>query len=422
MFDLLATIFQGAGQPRSSVFEVHPGQLSRWLEELWGSGPGTIAYPPPIGGVGTLALGSPNIVNAMGQPPAGPGSFGGPSGINAADASQFTALPGPMPPTPFWHHLSYAYLIENTGVVEILAEVVRRAAYGESLEIVGNTAVQWLRATEDLFFSDPPLFSIGGTSSQMRPETRIVRRNAYWRMFGMDLSHPIPALWQTPAFGNQPWKQNTGNGVNATFREKWAELLRQVWLGYENRANGIGPNATDDAYLLLLCDSLRDMLTMRRRGGFLAREEFSAVANASWFELTLSENTPIVLALKAQATSPADRLALIAQRLGMTPAPRSRELFQLAGLMSLVLRWIESGAFTSATVATLYLPGTIATTMNQIVDLWQSATGERVKDRIVSTVPLNAQQQASAQPIRVPGSEPLGAPVAAGMNGAGGRK
>ena len=185
-----------------------------------------------------------------------------------------------------------------------------------------------------------------------------MRRNAYWRMFGMDLSHPIAPRWT--AIGNgQPWKQDAGNGVNTTFREKWAELLRQVWLGYENRNNGIGPNATDDAFLQLICDSLRDMLNMRRRGGFLAREEFASVAVMSWFELTLSADTPIVAALNCNAASPADRLIKIAQRVGMAPAPRARELFDLAASMSFVLRLIEANAFAGAgTAALFYTPVT----------------------------------------------------------------
>jgi hypothetical protein len=439
MFNLLANVFAAAAQPRANVLQLNAGQLSRWLEELWASGPALVM--PPVGPGIPPFLGAAGIIQALEQPPAGPIGYGGPSGINVANTADYTGLPGPMPPTPVWHHLAYAYLIENTGVIEIFAEVLRRAVYGETLEIEGNTAIQWLRATEDLFFADPPLFSIVGTSSQMRPEMRVVRRNAYWRMFGMDLAHPIPPLWQLSTMGAQPWKQHTGNGVNTSFREKWAEFLRQVWLGYENRNNGIGPNATDDAYLQLLADSLRDMMNMRRRAGFLAREEFSAVAVTSWFDLTLSEDTPIIVALNAQATSPADRLAIVANRLGMAPAPRSRELFELAELMSVVLRVIEAGGLGAGNVGALYLAGPFSQTMNRIIDLWQSATGERVKDRPAGTV-----MGATAQPLRAPGAQPLkpsttrpavtpspapiGAhatqpmprPVAAGTNGHGGSR
>ena len=59
---------------------------------------------------------------------------------------------------------------------------------------------------------------------------------------------------------------------------------------------------------------------MRRRGGLLAREEFVYVTMLSWFHLTLETDTPDRPDLKADATSPADRLAKIAQRVGMQPA------------------------------------------------------------------------------------------------------
>jgi hypothetical protein len=82
-----------------------------------------------------------------------------------------------------------------------------------------------------VFFREPSLFSVTSVTSQLRPEAR-VRRNAYWRMFGMDLSHPIGGRG-TAAGGAQEWKQHALGVVNSTFREKWAELLRQTWLGYE---------------------------------------------------------------------------------------------------------------------------------------------------------------------------------------------
>ena len=156
----------------------------------------------------------------------------------------------------------------------------------------------------------PPCSRSARSPATSAPTSAPSRRNAYWRMFGIDLSHDIPPRWGGRA-GTAGWKADVGAGVNTSFREKWSELLRQVWLGYENRKNSSGANATDDAYLLLLCDSLRDMLNMRRRGAALAREEFKAVAVMSWFDETLQFNTPIVQTLKATATSPADRLALV---------------------------------------------------------------------------------------------------------------
>jgi hypothetical protein len=298
--------------------------------------------------------------------------------------------------------------------VEIFTEVLRRAAHGETLEVDSLEAVRWLRTTEDLFFRDAPLFASGIVTSQLRPEARTVRRNAYWRMFGMDLAHPLGVA---AAGGHNDWKQHTGSGVNTSFRTQWAELLRQIWLGIENRNNQVGANATDDAYLRLLVDSLRDMMNMRRRAGALAREEFASVALLSWLELTLQSNTPIVASLNAQASSPADRLTIIAHRVGMKPAPRSRELFELAELMSLMLRLIELGAFSSAAnVELFYNPTTsVYRTVNRIIDLWQSATNERVKERPVGNV-----VQGPAQPVRIPGPQPIPAPRLSAVTGTGG--
>ena len=318
-----------------------------------------------------------------------------PSGINPADVGTFNGavFSGTVPLV--WDHLSYAYLIECTGVFEVMAEVVRRFAVGETLNTLSADGTRWVRATEELFYREPPLFAISGIASEARPDLRVTRRNNYWRMFGMEPPHPVPGRWRRYGYVEQGWRADTGEGVNAGFREKWTELLRQVWLGFENARNGIGPNATDREYVAFLCQSLRDMMTMRRRGGQLAREEFVHVTTMSWFHLTLETDTPIVVDLKAEATNPADRLAKIAARVGMSPAARAYELFELADLMSSMLRAIELGLFDRGEDAeTLYLPIVgnegLVRDMNRIIDLWQSATGDRVKDR-------------PAQPVRVPG-------------------
>jgi hypothetical protein len=412
MFHNLATQIQNAGADRNNVFLIHPYQLSRWLDEAWAAP----ALLPPIVGVpgGPPMLGSNQIVPAYDLPPDGSPAASGFSGVSTVNPAAFTGGVGPVGGGlgMIWHHLVYAYLIENTGAVEIFAEVVRRLVQGETLEAPSVQALQWARATEELFFRDAPTFSIMSSSSQLRPDARSNRRNAYWRMLGMDLSHSIPPRWSGP-LPDQSWKADTGNGVNTSFREKWSELLRQVWLGYENRRNFIGANATDATFVQLLCESLSDMLNMRRRNGMLAREEFTAVALASWFQLTLDSDTPIVVSLNAQATSPADRLTKVAQRVGMSPAPRSRELFDLAVPMSTILRTIETGFFNNPATAELLYAGPavnpIRDDMNNIIDLWQSATGERVKDRTLIGV------QSSAQPLRVP--PPQAIPVGAGANG-----
>lgn len=398
MFRQLAQSFT----PQERILEVPPEQLSRWLEQAWASA----SQIPPIPGFGpaTPDLDNPGIVVALGAPSA---------------TAAFPALPvalGPLPGvTLTWHHLMYAYIIENTGAYEVFWEVLRRLISGDTLGRLNTASQQWARTTEELFFRDPPHFSTNTPWSFLRPDYRVARRNAYWRMFGMDLSHPLPG-----APGEQPWKQNIG-GVNLTFRQSWSEFLRQVWLGFENRGNSSGPNATDSGFVAQVAQSLADMLRLRRLNGVLAREEFSAVVTMSWFHLTLSTNTSILIDLGCTAGTPADRLAKVAQRVGMTSAPRSRELFDLAERVSTILRGIEIGLFSTPSGASALFSNVntlLRDEMNNIVDLWQSATGERLKERPTGTV--LGGPPAPAQPIRVPSTEPLRPSVPAGVNGSRG--
>ena len=396
---------------REQVFLVHPVQLSRWLDEAWEAA--ALVPPLPIGSVSTRppSIGGNFIVEALRLPQQLPPASLLPSGIDLADVNRYQdqTIP-PAGPGLLWHHLIYAYLIESTGALEVFAEVVRRLLVGESLGQLRPASVKWVRATEELFFRDPPLFSIAGVTSELRPQARVNRRNAYWRMFGFDLPHPIPARWAPT--GDTPWKADVGAGVNTDFRAKWSELLRQVWLGLENVTNTSGARPTDEAYIATLCRALADMMNDRRRGGLLAREEFAYVSVLSWFHLTLSSDTSIVEDLKAQASHPSERLALIAERVGLRPAQRARELFDLAEPMSSVLRAIEIGSFdTDAAAATLFDPnGALGREMRDLINQWQSATGERIKERVTATAVLTDRQ-----PLRLPtpgvtdGRRPAGA-------------
>ena len=93
----------------------------------------------------------------------------------------------------------------------------------------------------------------------------------------------------------------------------------------------------------------------------------------------------------------------------MSPAARSRELFDLSEPMSSVLRAIELGTFDDQTAAaTLFDDGTpLGVDMRNLINLWQSATGERVKER-----PTGTTVAVSAQPLRAPSPTPTAAPVA----------
>ncbi|SFP53975.1 hypothetical protein SAMN05660464_3503 [Geodermatophilus dictyosporus] len=395
------------------VFALHPLQLSRWLEEIWGAG-GAQVFPPVPGAPVPPALGAADVVQRLrladvlrnqdlrsgvspGLTASGYPSFDNPVALGAA-----AQLP--------WEHLIYPYLVESTGVLSVLTEVVRRYVTGETLDPPSVQTLVWARTTEELFLRDAPLFSVGGLTSAVRPDAAVNRRNAYWRMFGVDLPHPLPGHPDGTA-----WKQPAGATVNTRFLETWHELLRQVWLGIENNQNQVGANPTDPSHVAYLCQTIGELLRLRRRGGLLSREEFSYSAMLSWFHLTVEQDSAVVRDLRATAGgggvlgNPADRLALIAARVGMTPPRAARELFELADLMSPLMWFIELGTFDNTASARLLFdtqgqPNTaMVDLMTRIVDLWQSATGVWLKKEPGPSDRASARGPAPVQQVRMPG-------------------
>ncbi|MEJ2886323.1 hypothetical protein [Actinomycetospora aeridis] len=400
------------------LYTVHPLQLSRWLEEAWAQG-GQANWPGFA--TGTQGLQEPTaITEETVRRIALPDEVNG--GLLDALRSGVD-VPGEFSPAPArgiggtlalpWDHLIYAYLVESTGVAEVVREVVRRYVVGETLEAVSNTTYSWLRATEELFFRDPPLFAVTSTVSALRPEPVINRRNAYWRMFGMDLPH-APA-----GIDGQPWKTDVGPTANLGFTDVWVEFLRQVWLAIENDSNAVGANPTDSSYIAYLARTLQEMMGMRRRSGMLAREEFTYVTTMSWFHLLVETDNQVVADLQAGVGAignAADRLSRIAQRVGIAPPRRARELFELADLVSPILIFIEAGRFTDPGDAELLYrrgssPPVIRETMNRLIDLWQSATGQSLKD---AGVRVSTPAAPSSQPLRLPDTSSPVSPVSPG--------
>lgn len=427
MFFPLAKVLggQNAEVGAQRVFRLHPTQIAYFLDEVWDSARRTPQIPDPTGQKDLVFFAKffdDTVFDALDQPTQpgqadffdteGLNAFLNPSGINTGTLFEWNGRQNELfcPPL-LWHHLAYAYVLESTGIVEIFAEIVRRLVVGETLGVLSPDSIAWLRATEQLFFRDLPTFSVASVLSQVRPFDRTNRRNAYWRLFGLDLAHAVPALWA----GSGPladWKALTGP-VNQDFRQKWSEFLRQVWIGVENRKNATGANPTDASYIALLARALKDVLGNRRRGGALAREEFAYVTMLNWFHLTVDTDTSLIKDLQAEASSPADRLGALGQKVGINPALRSRELFDLAEPMSTLLRGIELGLFdTEETAKTLFTDGSnIFRDVLDTINNWQSATGERVKESPAR------QQLVGGQPLRVP--VPATPPAAsAALNGA----
>ena len=270
-----------------------------------------------------------------------------------------------------WEHLIYAYLIENTLIYEVFAKVIREYVSGESLGPPDAEAARWLRLTEALFYRHPAATLSYAVESELRPDHRAVRRNAYYRMFGMDLSHgpsePQPYPYTRPAASNRE------------FVSVLEELLRELWIGHIHASNTSGANPTDNARIGDKAQELHDMMNLRRKGWNLAREEFFAVATLGWFDYSLSFDSVIVKSLKAEGPSAPARLAKIARMVNM-PLPRhAYEYFKMAMPLSRILQLIEKTANWSAGQAAALYTGAVLPDVLTVIDHWSRATGRDVK-------------------------------------------
>lgn len=276
-----------------------------------------------------------------------------------------------------WDHLIYAYLIENTRIYEIFRRVLYEYRHGEKLGVPLASAQHWLRNTEELFFRDPAPFSIYSVVSYVRPDQGASRRNAYQRMFGMDLNHGMD--------DGKPYPYVKPETANREFVSTWEEFLREVWIGISNATNTSGSKPTDDAAIANLARRLHDMLRTRRTNGNLSREEFWFVSMMSWFHLTLEFNSPIVVSLRAEGSREEERLKKIAERIQLPAHAKSYYFFRLADPMSRILIQIETGTYDDPAAApALYSPGSpVEDDMRLLVTYWSFATGRNMKSKSV---------------------------------------
>jgi hypothetical protein len=339
------------------LFKLHPTQLAILLEQAW-------------------RLRKHDVGKSLGHPD------------HRSDLTSLNELKGSSALEEFawdklcnevrWDHLIYAYLIENTRIYEIFERVVREFLHGEQLGVPTVDGEHWLRNTEELFYKDPAPFLITAAASQVRPDLRATRRNAYYRMFGMDLNHGIDDKKEYPYI-----KAKAGNN---DFVATFENFLREVWVGISNASNISGTNPTDPSTIANLADRLRIMLISRRLTGNLSREEFYAVSAMSWFHLALEEITPIVKDLRADASSPEERLFKIAERVKLPAHGLSRSYFELADRMSRILTLIETGLVSTSTSAMVFYlptdpPSKIIDDMNTIITHWSIITGHDLKTR-----------------------------------------
>lgn len=296
----------------------------------------------------------------------------------------------PPAASPAWDHLAYAFAIENTRAPQIFARVVRSFRSGEGLGIPSVSTQRWLDATEVLLFSAANPLALWLSTSAVRPDPEAVRRNAYYRMFGMDIAHGTDS--------NQPFVYDKAEAANRTFVSLLEELLHELWRAIENVRNIAGTNSADDDRIYRLAEQIGFMLRSRRQNALLGREELSAVTAMGWIDLTLSANSPVVIDLRAEATSPGDRLKVIGSRVGLAPHSRAGSFFAMASELSMLLRALEGGWVTdSGTAWLLYLsappPGTppplppearpLGSEVRRVITEWAAASGRDLKQRVL---------------------------------------
>lgn len=282
-----------------------------------------------------------------------------------------------------WHHLIYAYLIENTRIYEIFKRVLFEFTCGEKFGAASVDTQHWLRNTEELFYRDTPPFYILSISSHIRPDSRANRRNAYYRMFGMDLNHG--------ADDGKPYPYKKAETANNEFVNVLEKFLYEVWVGIINVNNSSGANPTSNAVIGNLANQLYDMLRARRQYGNLSRREYWYVSMLSWFHLTLEYNSPIVVDLRAEAASPEQRLFNIAKRVGLPAHAKSEQFFRMAPLLSKLLILIEQGGLNNnlAAVRALYTEGVIEQDIRQVISDWEVTTGRNIRRKDYSNLVTN---------------------------------
>lgn len=345
------------GRP-TDVFELHPNQLAALMELAWSRRFRPHRRP-------SLPLPDDELNSWVSEvfPPTetdlsrAEGDSSGPSGVE-------------------WHHLIYAYMIDNTRILEIFRRVVYEFLHGERLNVPSVNGQRWLRNTEQLFFNSFAFpFLVFPPVSHVRPDVQATARNAYFRMFGMDLNHGT--------VDGRPYPYVKPEASNVDFVPTFERLLQEVHRAIINSRNTSGPNTTDEAAMFDLTGQLRDMLVSRRRHGNLSQEEFYLVAQADWFHLTVALESPIVTDLQAWSgtSNPAETLRMIGERVGVRSHGKSHDFFSLAERMSRFLILVEADAFNDiSNVPLLYHPSSpISEDMMNIVSLWSDATGRDLK-------------------------------------------
>ena len=314
--------------------------------------------------------------------------------IDAAVQGFAPALPALAPAGPTFDnttdHIAYAWSIENTRIYDIFAKVLKTYRSGDQLGKPRQSRRFW-DTTERLFFSAPPSDTMWNISSSLRADETAQRISTYWSMLGLSLAPSAEAAQ------GQPYQKPAA--ANTEFVPAFESFARAVWCGIVNRQNNQGLNYTDNEAIASGARHLSEMFAALRMNGNLAREEFRSVAIMSWLHLAVRGNSPAVEELGASAGSPDQRLLKIATRVGMSPHPKSRALFDLSLPLSTLLTLIERNTF-SNNAQILYMQPRYQALAERVIGHYSQAMGRDLKAMPVTVGPQEPPPERLPSPQR----------------------
>ncbi|CAN5380997.1 hypothetical protein BH23BAC1_BH23BAC1_05100 [soil metagenome] len=309
--------------------------------------------------------------------------------------TSFKDLVGDLIPA---YHLIYAYLVENTRIAQIFERLLQMYMQDEKLNKAttqdNRIAFQWMMNTENLFFKNLSNTSYRNISSQFRGHPEANRRNAYFRMFGMDL-----------AFGdltsNASINYHKAEFNNKPFIVLFEKFLSEIWQAYTNAKNSIGPNTTDSFVIVDTARKIQELLMSRRttetnfnnyRYFNLSKEEYASVVMMSWLFEVISYESPVVQFLRCNGGSPGERLINIGNKVGVNAHSKSEGLLEIAPAMNTLLRRIELKDYSDEAAVNIIIKSEANNLPNsdpnraalndllRIINNWEKATGHRIKN------------------------------------------
>jgi hypothetical protein len=311
------------------------------------------------------------------------------------------------------YHLIGAYLLENTRILQIFERFIEKYLLDEEFGIAENPLVfDWIHNSERLFFKGDT--RVSNIRSLIRPSADASRRNAYWRMLGMDL-----AFGDINSQSSASTSYTKARATNQEFIILFEKYLSEIWQGYINARNTAGANTSDINIVRDLAIQLREML-IARRGNVsnttysklnLSREEFSSVLITSWFTFIISHDSPVVNFLNCQSSTIGERLFKIGAKVGIPAHSKCQSLFEIAGPAANILTTIEVGgvldnaAIMQVVLSSLNPPPAIPPAPQlirymedflTIINNWEKATGHRIKNPEVNVRGMVRMQQNGA--------------------------